>query len=306
LKLNTIQNTLIVVAGPTASGKTNLALDIAEHFHAEIISADSRQFYKEIPIGTAAPSKELQFNIKHHFIGNLSLTDDYNASRFEKDVISLLKKSFQEKSVMILVGGSGLYIDAVCNGIDEIPDADIQIRKEVKKMFADKGVIGLRELLSKLDPEYYLVVDNNNPVRMMRAIEVCFQTGKKYSELRHNEKKHRNFKIIKIALEVPRQTLNERINNRTDKMIDNGWVDEAKSVFGMKQLNSLNTVGYKELFNYIEGESTLEFAIEKVKINTRRYAKRQMTWFRKDKDYMWFSPENVSGIIRYIEKQLCN
>jgi len=305
LKLHPIQNTLVVIAGPTASGKSDLAVAIAKHFNAEIISADSRQFYKEIPIGTASPSKDLQQEVKHHFVGNLSISEEYNASRYEQDVLELLKKSFLKRPVIVLVGGSGLYIDAVCNGIDELPNTDIQIRKNVQKMFFEKGLNGLKEELQKLDNEYLSIVDKNNPIRMMRAIEVCLQTGKKYSELRQNEKKQREFKIIKIALEVPRQTLNERINRRTDQMINNGWIEEAKSVFSYKHLNSLNTVGYKELFNFIEEKWTLEYAIEKIKTNTRRYAKRQMTWFRKDNEYTWFSPDDISGIIQFVNKKWC-
>lgn len=306
MKLHPIQNTLVVIAGPTASGKSDLAVAIAKHYHAEIISADSRQFFKEIPIGTAAPSKELQQVVKHHFVGNLSITEEYNASKYEQDVLTLLNKSFQKSTLMVLTGGSGLYIDAVCNGIDELPEADSQIRKDVNKMFAETGLDGLQERLQRIDPAYFSVVDKNNPARIMRALEVCLQTGKKYSELRQNEKKQRDFRIIKIALEVSRQILNERINKRADQMIENGWIAEAKSAFQFKHLNSLNTLGYKELFNYFEDKWTLEYALEKIKTNTRRYAKRQMTWFRKDEEYSWFSPDDEIGIIQFINEKICS
>lgn len=305
MNLQHIPNTLIVIAGPTASGKTELAVAIAKFFHAEIISADSRQFYKEIPVGTAAPSKDLQQQVKHHFIGNLSISEEYNVSKYEQDVLKLLEKSFQNNAVMVMVGGSGMYIDAVCNGIDELPDADVQIRKNVQQLYEKSGLNGLHEKLQRLDPEYFSVVDLKNPARMMRAIEVCLQTGEKYSVLRKNKKKQRDFKIIKIALNVPRQELVERINQRSSLMISNGWIDEAKDVFQYKHLNSLNTVGYKELFNFIEGKWSLDYALEKIKTNTRRYAKRQMTWFRKDKEYTWFSPGDESGIIQFINTRIC-
>lgn len=305
MKLHPLQNTLVVIAGPTASGKTDLAVAIAKHFQAEIISADSRQFYKEIPIGTAAPSKLIQQEVKHHFVGNLSIAEEYNASRFEQDVLKLLKNSFGKNPVMVLVGGSGLYINAVCKGIDELPDADNQVRKNVQQLFEKKGLDGLQGELQRLDPEYYSEVDLNNPVRIMRAIEVCLQTGRKYSEMRKSVKKQRDFKIIKIALNVPRQELIERINQRCSQMISNGWIDEAKEVIRYKNLNSLNTVGYKELFNYLEGKWDFDYALEKIQTNTRRYAKRQMTWFRKDKEYTWFSPDDQSGIIQFINSRIC-
>jgi tRNA dimethylallyltransferase len=306
LKLHSIQNQLIVIAGPTASGKSELAVSIAKYFNSEIISADSRQFYKEIPIGTAAPSIELQQETKHHFVGNLSVTQEYNVSKYEQDVLKLIKISFQEKSVMMLVGGSGLYIDAVCNGIDLLPETDMEIRKSIQKMYHDFGLKRLQDELQRLDPEYFSIVDKNNPVRLMRALEICHQTGKKYSDLRQNEKKSRDFKIIKIALDVPRQKLNERIDKRVEEMINLGWIDEARSVCKYKHLNPLNTVGYKELFNYLDNKWPIDFAVEKIKINTRRYAKRQMTWFRKEKDYKWFSPDDKTGIIQFISNKICS
>jgi tRNA dimethylallyltransferase len=306
LELKPIENTLIVLAGPTASGKSAIAVHIAKHFHTEIISADSRQFYKELPIGTAAPTAEMLNEVKHYFVGNLSLTDVYNASKFEKDVLQLLETSFLKRPVIVLTGGSGLYIDVVCNGIDEIPDTEIHIRKKVQHIFETSGIEGLQNKLHEIDPEYFEFVDSKNPVRLMRAIEVFLQTGEKYSALRQNEKKQRNFRIIKIALELPRGILYERINKRTDEMIALGWIDEAKAVFPLRHLNALNTVGYKELFKFIGGEWPLEFAVEKIKTNTRRYAKRQMTWFKKNDDYFWFSPENKEAIIMYIQNELCS
>ena len=304
MKPDTFPKNLVVIAGPTASGKTDLAIAIAKHFHSEIISADSRQFYKEIPIGTAAPSEKLQQEIKHHFIGHLSVLQEYNVAKYEQDVLNLLEKSYKESPVMLLVGGSGLYIDAVCNGIDKFPDVDEKVRVNVNKIYENFGLEQLQNELQINDPEYFDVVDRNNPVRIMRALEVFFQTGKKYSDLRQNEKKHRDFRVIKIALDVPRIMLNDRINTRVDLMIEKGWIDEARSVHQYKHLNPLNTVGYKELFNYLEGAWALDFTCEKIKINTRRYAKRQMTWFRKDKEYTWFTPDNADEIIQFVNSKI--
>ncbi len=298
------QYTLIVLAGPTASGKTQLAIELAQHFHTEIISADSRQFYREIPIGTAAPTPEQLKAVPHHFIGNLSVTDDYNVSTYEKEVLELLKKKFISNPVMIMTGGSGLYINAVCKGIDDIPNPDKSLRNELNQLFLEKGIETLRTKLNAIDPEYYAVVDHNNPKRLLRALEVCLQTGEKYSKLRKNKDSKRPFNIIKVGLEVPREILNERINKRTDEMIRLGWIQETESVIRYKDYNALNTVGFKELFKYLEGKWTLEHAVEKIKTNTRRYAKRQMTWFRKDTDITWFSPGNIKTIISYLDDKL--
>jgi len=293
---------LVVIEGPTASGKTSIAVEIAKHFNAEIISADSRQFYKEIPIGTAAPSKTEQKEIPHHFIGSLSILDDYNVSKFEHDVLNLLNTKFANAPIVIMAGGSGLYIDAVCNGIDILPDIDESIRTQVKNILEEEGLVQLQNKLKDLDPEYYNQVDINNPKRLFRAIEVCLQTGSTYSKLRQNKPKSRNFDIIKIGISIPREILVERINNRVDEMIDSGWVKEAKSVYPNKNCNSLNTVGYKELFAFFEGNFTYPEAIEKIKTNTRRYAKRQMTWFRRDKEIKWFDYTNINSMIDFIEK----
>ncbi|NQU34233.1 MAG: tRNA (adenosine(37)-N6)-dimethylallyltransferase MiaA [Bacteroidetes bacterium] len=292
---------LIVIVGPTASGKTSISIELARYFGTQIISADSRQFYKEIPIGTAAPTIIEQKKIKHYFVGNLSVTDNYNVSKFENDVLELLDNELMGTPIVIMTGGSGLYLDAVCKGIDDLPDIDETIRAETKQLFEVHGIEALEQKLWSLDPEYYLQVDHNNPVRLMRAIEVCLQTGHKYSELRKNAPLHRNFEIIKIGIDIPRETLVSRINDRTDVMIGKGWVEEAKSVHKYKNHNSLNTVGYKELFAYFNGEMTLELAVEKIKTNTRRYAKRQMTWFRKDKEINWFDGNDLPGMIRLIE-----
>ena len=302
--MNKSLNTLIVLVGPTASGKTEVAIQIAHQFNAEIISADSRQFYKELPIGTAAPNFRQLKEVKHHCIGNLSVKDEFNVSSFENTVLQLLEGKFKVLNNMILVGGSGLYINAVCRGIDNLPDPDINLRREITSLYEEKGIRALQEKLNELDPQYYQEVDRKNPKRLMRAIEVCLQTGKPYSEQRLNQPKKRDFNIIKIGLEIPRTELNDRINGRTKMMMDNGWLEEARSVFPLKHLNALNTVGYKELFKYIEGEWTLEKAIEKIQTNTRRYAKRQMTWFKKDPDITWFSPEDGEAIIAFLKTKL--
>ena len=298
------KSTLIVILGPTASGKTGVAIRLAKHFHTEIISADSRQFYREIPIGTAAPTSEQMEEIPHHFVGQRSITEDYNVSQFEKEVLELLAEKFKEKEVMLMVGGSGLYIDAVCKGIDDLPDPDPNLRKDLNQLFESKGITALQELLKQLDPEYFDQVDINNPKRLLRAIEVCKQTGKKYSELRLNQPAERDFRIIKIGLEMPREQLIQQIHHRTDEMMKHGLLEEAKSMLSHRNLNALNTVGYKELFAYFDAAWTLDLAIEKIKTNTRRYAKRQMTWFKRDKEIQWFSPENSDDIQSFIENCL--
>lgn len=295
---------LIVIEGPTASGKTGIAIELAKCFGAEIISADSRQFYREIPIGTAAPAEVEQSEAVHHFVGSLSVADDYNVSKFEHDVLNLLNNELVNAPVVIMVGGSGLYIDAVCKGIDILPDIDESIRRSTVELFENKGLAALQEKLLQLDPAYYQQVDLNNPVRLQRAIEVCLQTGTPYSQLRKNNPQPRNFDIVKIGISIPRDILVERINNRVDEMMENGWIKEAKSVFPIKDYNSLNTVGYKELFAFFEKKLTFDQAVEKIKTNTRRYAKRQMTWFRKDKNIQWFDYKDVDGMMDYIDGKL--
>ncbi len=296
-----MKKSLIVIAGPTASGKTDLAIKLAQHFSTEIISADSRQFYREIPIGTAAPEREDLEKVRHHFVGHLSIHDVYNVSMFERDVLSLLEELFHRKNTVILAGGSGLYIDAVCRGIDELPDPDPHLRATLQKLLSEKGLEALKDQLITVDPEYYKTVDLNNPKRLMRAIEVSLQTGKPYSTFRLNQPVKRGFHIIKIGLKVPREVLAERIRNRTQSMIEKGWLEEAHRVFPNRELNALNTVGYKELFQYLDGKWSLDDAIEKINTNTRRYAKRQMTWFRRDNDITWFNPEEIDAIILHLE-----
>lgn len=295
------KSTLIVVLGPTASGKTGIAVRLAKHFQTEIISADSRQFYREIPIGTAAPTAEQMAEVRHHFVGQRSILEDYNVSQFEKEVLGFLSEKFTEKNIIVMEGGSGLYIDAVCKGIDDLPDPDPDLRKELNLLFESKGITALQELLAQLDPEYYVQVDRNNPKRLLRALEVCKQTGKKYSDLRLNQPLERDFNTIKIGLEVAREQLIKQINHRTDEMVKHGLLEEAKAMLPHRKLNALNTVGYKELFDYFDGKWSLDDAVEKIKINTRRYAKRQMTWFKKDKEIQWFSPFEPDKIIEFAD-----
>ena len=290
----------MVIAGPTASGKTALAVEIASKLGTEIISADSRQFYRELPIGTAAPEPGYLNRVKHHFAGHLSVNEEYNVSRFEQDVLALLKVLFKKHRYVVMTGGSGLYIDAVCKGIDELPDPDESLRRELDALFENEGIVALQEKLQQLDPEYYEVVDTKNPKRLMRAIEVCLQTGKKYSELRKGTPKERDFQCLKIGLELPRAELYDRINRRTEVMLEKGWIEEAKSVIRYRNLNALNTVGYKELFQYLDGNLSLDEAVEKIKTNTRRYAKRQLTWFKRDKEMHWFHPGETDKILEFI------
>ena len=289
--------TLVVVEGPTASGKTSIAIELAKHFHTEIISADSRQVYREIPIGTAAPTEDECKEAVHHLVGFLSVEDEYNAYKFEQDALNILNNKLWQKDVVILSGGSGMYIDALCNGIDELPDINHKLRELVTKSYEDYGIEHLRKQLKELDNEYYKKVDLNNPKRLMRAVEVCLQTGKKYSDLRKNTFKKRDFRIVKIGLKIDRQLLIDRINARVDQMIDYGLLAEAEKMFPLKHLNSLNTVGFKELFAWMDGTMTREEAVEKIKTNTRRYAKRQMTWFRKDKEINWCVFDDLRAMI---------
>lgn len=297
------KKTLVVVLGPTASGKTDVAIRLAKYFDTEIISADSRQFYREIPIGTAAPTAQQLATVPHHFVGNLSLSEDYNISRFEQDVLSLLDEKFREKDVMVMSGGSGLYIDAVCKGIDRLPDPDPVLRQTLQEKWQQQGICVLQKQLESLDPEYYAIVDKHNHKRLLRAVEVCLQTGQKYSELRLNKPQKRSFRILKIGLNLPREQLYARINQRAETMLSNGWLEEAKSVSSFRHLNALNTLGYKELIVYLDGKLTLEEAIDKIKTNSRRYAKRQLTWFRKDKEIHWFLPKDEE-IRQFVEEFL--
>lgn len=279
---------LVVIAGPTAAGKTALAVSLARHFNTEIISADSRQFYREMHIGTAAPSQEELRMVKHHFIHHLSIHDPYDVSRFEADALEVLGKLFQTHPIVFMVGGSGLYINAVCNGIDVLPDPDPEIRLQLKETLATGGLAALQDELTRLDPEYALQVDLQNPARLMRAIEVCRATGMPYSALRTSKPALRSFRILKVGIDLPREVLYQRINNRVDAMMAAGLFEEALSLYPYRHLNALNTVGYKELFDHFAGLTSLEHAVDKIKIHTRRYAKRQLTWFRKDVGMRWF------------------
>ena len=292
--------TLIVIVGPTGVGKTALCLEVAERLGTFIINADSRQIFRDIPIGTAAPTAEEQKRVKHFFVGKLHINDYYNASMFENDVIKLLDKLFGEKDNIIMSGGSILYVDAVCNGIDDIPSVNENIRQQVKSLYEADGLDIIKEKLNKLDPEYFEIVDKNNPKRVIHALEICLSTGKTYTSFRTNTKKERNFRIIKIGLNRDRDELYSRIDKRVDLMIENGLIEEAKQMYPHKELNSLNTVGYKELFNYFDGKCTLDEAIFKIKSNTHKYCRKQLTWFKRDKDIHWFNPDNVEEIIKYI------
>ncbi len=292
--------TLIVIVGPTGVGKTALCLEVAERLGTFIINADSRQIFRDIPIGTAAPTAEEQKRVKHFFVGKLHINDYYNASMFENDVIKLLDKLFGEKDNIIMSGGSMMYVDAVCNGIDDIPSVNENIRQQVKSLYEADGLDIIKEKLNKLDPEYFEIVDKNNPKRVIHALEICLSTGKTYTSFRTNTKKERNFRIIKIGLNRDRDELYSRIDKRVDLMIENGLIEEAKQMYPHKELNSLNTVGYKELFNYFDGKCTLDEAIFKIKSNTHKYCRKQLTWFKRDKDIHWFNPDNVEEIIKYI------
>ncbi len=291
---------LVVIAGPTAVGKTSIGIQLASHFSSEIISADSRQFFREMKIGTAAPGDAELEAVPHHFVRHLSVHDAYNVSRYESDVLALLEKLFVSYPVVFMVGGSGLYIDAVCHGIDLLPDPDAGTRKELKELLATSGIGALREELMRADPVYAAVVDASNPARLIRALEVCRTTGVPYSSFRTNQPKKRPFRILKLGFGLQREVLNARINARVDAMMENGLYGEALALYPLKHLNSLNTVGYRELFDHFEGQTSLEFAVEKIKTNTRRYAKRQLTWFGKDPQVHWSGPGEIRACIDLI------
>lgn len=291
---------LIVITGPTGVGKTELCLRLTDFFNVPIINADSRQIFAEIPIGTAAPTIKQQERTKHYFVGTHKLTDYYSASLYEQDVIQLLDKLFEDSDIAILTGGSMMYIDAVCNGIDDIPTVDENTRETMKRRLATEGLPALVEELKQLDPEHWNIVDRNNPRRVVHALEICHMTGKTYTSFRKNEKKKRPFNTIKIGLTLPREMLYNRINARVIDMINNGFVEEARKVYPLRGLNSLNTVGYKELFDYFDGNISLDDAIFKIQSNTRRYARKQLTWYKKDENMKWFEPNNVEEILKYI------
>lgn len=295
---------LIVICGPTATGKTDLSIYLANYYNTEIVSADSRQFYKELKTGVAAPNEEQLKSARHHLIGQISVCDYYNVSKYETEALTCINTIFSKNNIALLVGGSGLYIKTLCDGIDELPDPDPIIRNELNIEFIDKGIEYLQNKLRTLDPEYLAFVDKSNYVRLIRAIEVCLITGKKYSELRKAKPKKRNFNILKIGVNLDLNNLYVSINNRVDKMMSDGLLDEAKALLPFRNYNALNTFGYKELFEYFDNKVTLDEAIEKIKNNTRHYAKRQRTWFNKDKQIKWFNPENKMEIINYINSQI--
>jgi len=297
-----LKPTLVVIAGPTAIGKTAMAIKVAQNLGSEIISCDSRQFYKELKIGVARPDEKELAAVKHHFIGHLSIFDNYNVSAYEQDVLKFLDSYFKKNTIAVMVGGSGLYIDAVCKGIDDFPDVDEELRNSLKNEFHLKGITFYQKRLKELDPEYYKVVDLNNPNRILRALEVCLMTGKPYSAQRMKKPVERDFNIIKVGLNRPRQELNEIIHKRVDIMLEMGLLDEVKGLYPHKNLNALNTVGYKEIFNYLDGEWTLDLAIEKIKTHTRRYAKRQMTWFNRDQDIQWFLQGDIDGLLKCVSE----
>jgi len=299
--MNMNTKTLIIVLGPTAIGKTSLSIQLAKHFNTEIISADSRQFYKELLIGAAPPSAKELSEVKHHFIQHLSVSQDYNVGKFEEDAILKIEKLFTMKDKVIMVGGSGLYIDAICKGFDKMPETPSEIREEVISLYKKNGIDFLQNEVQQKDPFFYNEVDRNNPQRLLRALEVMYSTNKTFSSFRNKKDKKRNFKIIKIGLETDRELLYNRINLRVDIMMENGLLQEVKSLTHFKNKNSLQTVGYKELFEHLEGKITLEEALKKIKQNSRRFAKRQITWFKKNNSTTYFSAENLDEIIEFIE-----
>lgn len=300
-------NTVISIVGPTAIGKTALSIDLAQHFKTEIISSDSRQFYKEMTIGTAVPSYKELNAAPHHFIQHLSIKDGFNVGDFEKEAIATIKKIHQENPVVVMVGGSGLYVKAVTKGLDYFPEVDASIRPQLNKRLDTEGLLQLQEQLLVLDPKAYYTIAIDNPQRVIRALEICIGTGKPYSSFLTDPKKNRDFETITIGLKAERSVIYERINKRVDIMVANGLIDEAKALYPYKHLNALNTVGYKELFKYFDGNWTLEFAISEIKKNSRRFAKRQLTWFRKDDSVIWFDHNcEVDKIIDYIEKSIHN
>lgn len=296
--------TLIVLIGPTGIGKTDLSLNIAEHYNTEIISADSRQLYADLKIGTAAPTPEQLARVKHHFVGTLQLTDYYSAAQYEAEVMKKLDELFKRHNVIVLTGGSMMYVDAVCKGIDDIPTVDEETRKTLMKHYENVGLERLCAELKILDPEYYDIVDKKNPKRVIHALEICYMTGQTYTSFRTSQTKERPFNIIKVGLRREREELYARINKRVDIMMEDGLLEEAKSVYQYKNLNSLNTVGYKEMFKYLDGEWELPFAIEKIKQNSRIYSRKQVTWFKRDTDITWFHPDDTDNIMSFIEERL--
>lgn len=303
-----MKSKLFVLIGPTGVGKTELSLSMAEFLNTPIFNADSRQIFRDLPIGTAAPTAEQQQRVKHYFVGTHSLTDYYSAAQYEADVLAALDRHFNQEGHQnaLLTGGSMMYIDAVCRGIDDIPTVDDETRRILMDRYEEVGLEQLNQELKVLDPEYYNIVDHKNPKRVIHALEICYMTGKPYSSFRTNQPKERPFEIIKIGLKRDREELYERIHLRVDEMIRQGLIDEVKRVAEYRHTNALNTVGYKEIFNYLDGTWDLATAIEKIKQNTRIYSRKQMTWFKRDTSIHWFHPDDHSGINELITQHTIN
>lgn len=292
---------LVVIVGPTGSGKTDLSIRLAQHYAAPILSTDSRQVYRGMPIGTAQPTKEQLEAVEHHFIASHDINDKLSCGEYEVQALACLEKLFGLHDTVVAVGGSGLYIRALCEGMDDLPQADEALRRELEVRLATEGLEALAEQLRELDPAYFDVVDRSNPARLVRALEVCLQTGRPYSEQRTGVRRERPFRIIKIGVELPRNMLYDRINRRVDAMIAEGLEAEARKLYPYRALNALQTVGYKELFDWFDGRTSYDEAVELIKRNTRRYAKRQLTWFRRDPEVRWFAPTDAEGMINYID-----
>lgn len=293
-------NTLIVITGPTAVGKTALTIDIARRYGIPVINADSRQIYRELKIGTAAPDDEQLEAARHYFVGNKSISDYYNASMYEQEVLALLATLFKTSPIQLLSGGSMMYIDAVCNGIDDIPTIRPDIRQQMKRRYEEEGIEALCQDLKRLDPAHYEIVDRQNYRRVIHALEICYQTGRTYTSFRKQARKERPFRIVKIGLNRQRDILYNRINARVDDMMATGLLQEAEALYGQRHLNALNTVGYKEMFCYMDGQWTLQEAVERMKGNTRRYARKQLTWYKRDEAVTWFDADNKEEILKYI------
>ncbi len=298
------EKTLIIITGPTAIGKTKIATDVAQHFKTEIVSADSRQFYRELCIGTAVPSAEELTAVKHHFIHSHSIHDAIHVSRFETEALETLENLFKKYDVVVMTGGSMLYIDAVCKGIDDMPDVDAGVRQNLQNRLKEEGIESLRRQLKMLDPDYYARADLKNPARIIHALEISLMTGSPYSSFLTSPQKKRPFSIIKTGLDCDRAKLHNRINKRVDRMLEAGLEKEARELYPFRRLTPLNTVGYREFFSYFDGEISREEAIERIKRNTRRYARRQLTWFRNDEQITWFHPGQLSEVIDYLEDKL--
>lgn len=292
---------LVVIVGPTGSGKTDLSIRLARHYRAPILSTDSRQVYRGMPIGTAQPSKEQLEAVEHHFIASHDINDRLNCGAYEVQALDCLEKLFTQHDIVVAVGGSGLYVQALCEGLDDLPQADEQLRRELEQQLADMGIEALVDRLRELDPDYCEAVDRSNPARVIRALEVCLQTGRPYSALRTGARRERPFRIIKIGVDLPREILYDRINRRVDAMIADGLEQEARHLYPFRALNALQTVGYREFFEYFDGRIPYEQAVELIKRNSRRYAKRQLTWFRRDTQIRWFDPTDAEAMINYID-----